>query len=137
MFKMTGSQKKSTAAVVLSGESDGWVIAIYENERPLQGFSGGVDWFFHGQLSQFLKKEFITGKPGECAYVPLEKNERVYHLILVGAGRAPAPGERHALPSASQKVLEKNLESLAGKTFAYSRDDLGGTLLPKKVRAFA
>lgn len=90
----------------------GGVTLLFENERPLQGLAGLLDWRFQGALSQKLKSGFVTGKEGECTYLPIERNGTVYHLILLGGGPVSSFKKRKALPQSSWEILRKNLISL-------------------------
>ena len=123
---------------LFQGEVDGFIVSFYENERPLQGLSGWMDWQFHGEISRYLKKGVLTGKAGECGYLPLQKNSRVYHLLLVGAGTSSAPGKRASLTQTSLKALEKNLEKFGDKTLGVSRADVSGLDVKsfKNIRVF-
>lgn len=104
-------------------EIEGIVATIYQNERPLSGLAGLLDWRFHGAISQYLRSGAISGKYGECVYLPLTRNGHVYHLLLIGAGMAGKPGERGPLPSESLRSLKKNLISLRLNKIALSKSD--------------
>lgn len=102
---------------------EGMVVSIYENERPLAGLAGWLDWRFRGALSHFIQSGFITGKEGECAYLPVVQQEKTFHLILIGAGNNSSPGQRGSLPAESLKELKKNLTSLRLEKIGVSRKD--------------
>lgn len=98
----TGSQR----------QLEGMVVVIYENERPLAGTAGWLDWRFRGALSSFVKSGFITGKEGECAYLPITHQNQIFHLILIGAGVNTAPGQRPRLAPQCLQGLKQNLSAL-------------------------
>jgi len=63
--------------------------------------AGLLDWRFQGVISGFLGSGFLTGRTGECAYLPVERGGVTYHLVLVGAD------SRGPLPADSLKALKK------------------------------
>lgn len=109
---------------LFSGQIHGLVAACYENERPLAGLAGLLDWRFKGAISRCIRAGAITGKPGECVYLPMDKNGITFHLILVGAGQSDTPGARQALPAETMRALEKNIASLKLKKIGASQTDL-------------
>lgn len=108
---------------------EGMIVSIYENERPLAGLAGWLDWRFRGALSDFIQSGFIKGKEGECAYLPVVKQEKTFHLILVGAGNTPVPGQRGSLPLESLRSLKKNLASLRLEKLGISLKDFEDTMI--------
>ncbi|MCM2277557.1 MAG: hypothetical protein NDJ89_05725 [Oligoflexia bacterium] len=110
---------------LFEGEVAGLVVTFHENERPLQGLAGLMDWRFQGALSRNLRSGAITGAPGECAYFPFTRHGITYHLILAGAGSAHRPGERHLPPAETIQALKKNLASLKIPKVGISRRDFG------------
>ena len=117
--------KTSPIDALFNGEVQGIVAACYENERPLAGLLGVVDWHFHGLISKAVKSGAITGKAGECVYFPVKKNDRVYHIILAGAGRTALPGERTQIPEETLELLKKNLIQMKLPKVGISRLDFG------------
>jgi len=62
------------ADLALFGDQiQGVVVLCYENERPLQGLAGLLDWRFRGELSRAIQRGVLTGKSGECVYLPIRK----------------------------------------------------------------
>ncbi len=116
----------SAEQLLFQGEVDGLILSCFENERPLQGLAGKIDWQLRGQLSQFLRAGAISGKVGECCYVPVQWHDRILHLFLAGGGPMNSPDERPALPTESWERLKKNLSSLKLGPLAASKADLGG-----------
>lgn len=108
-----------------SGEIEGLVVTCYENERPLQGLAGKLDWYFAGSISQALRSGTIVGKPGECAYMPLSRGGRTYHTLVIGAGSTPQAGKRTRVPDESLRILKKNLTTLGLDPVGVSRSDFG------------
>lgn len=112
---------------LLGGKVQGLVAHCYENERPLQGLAGLLDWRFEGLLTRGIRAGYITGQPGECVYLPVSRMGRTFHLLVVGGGVCPAPGKRTIPPALSLDALRRNLVSLRIKDFAFSRAELGLT----------
>lgn len=104
---------------------DGLVVTCYQNERPLKGLAGLMDWRFHGGISSCLNTGIITGKVGECVYFPTSRNGRTYHLLLIGAGFSPQPGQRLEIPEEAVKAIGKNLKLLRLQKIGISRSDFG------------
>jgi Cytosol aminopeptidase family, N-terminal domain len=106
-------------------EIKGMVVTFHVNERPLQGAVGKLDWRFQGAISHFLRTGALTGQEGECAYLPIKKGERVFHLLLVGSGSSKKPGQRAKPTARVMKVLRENLEGLKIKGLGLSAGDFG------------
>ncbi len=123
---MERNQTTALHQALFEGKITGLLAVIQENERPLLGLAARLDWRFSGQLSRFAQQGKITGKDGECVYLPIEKSGKTYHLLLVGAGPAFKPGTRQKPSQALLQVIKKNLKGLSLKGLGVSREDLGG-----------
>lgn len=104
----------------------GMVATYHVNERPLQGVVGLLDWRFQGAISNFLKSGALTGQEGECAYLPIRRGERLFHILLLGSGSSKKPGARTRPSSRVLKVLRENLENLKIRELGLSLSDFGG-----------
>src|SRR3954466_8548833 len=104
--------RTSVDDALFGGSLRGIIATFHENERPLGGLAGLLDWRFQGAITQCLKAGFLTGKAGECAYFPVTRNGTTFHLLLTGAGKSSAFGARTPLPPESVRALMKNLTSL-------------------------
>jgi hypothetical protein len=111
---------------LFEGEIQGVIAPIYENERPMRGIAGLLDWRLSGAISMALKQGFLTGQIGECGYVPIQKADRVYHVVLVGCGTLARFAKRGLMPDDSFRALRKNLRGLGLEKLGASRSDLGG-----------
>jgi hypothetical protein len=111
---------------LFDGTLVGVVAPFYENERPVRGLAGRLDWRLGGVISRGLLRGVLTGRPGECAYLPVNFHGRVHHLILVGGGFLSRYGKRGLIPDESFASLRKNLETLKLEKVALSRADFGG-----------
>ena len=110
---------------LFAGEIQGLVSLVFQNERPLSGLSGLLDWKFAGAISSYIRAGVITGEVGQCVYVPISRREAIYHVFLLGAGATPAPGARDKVPPESLRILQKNLAGLRLEKLGISRRDLG------------
>ncbi len=123
---MADAPSQDPETLLFSGEVQGLILSCFENERPLQGLAGRMDWRLRGMLSQFLRAGSITGKAGECCYVPVQWHDRTFHLFLAGGGHLEEGAARPELPAASLDKLRGNLASLKVGPLAASKADLGG-----------
>lgn len=78
------------------------VLPCFEDERPLQGLAGLVDWRTSGSLSMLLRSGFCTGAAGEAVLLPGGRELPMERIVLLGLGpsgefaraEAEATGER-------------------------------------------
>jgi hypothetical protein len=122
---MSGLLEIDADRALFEGKLSGLVLTCYENERPLRGLAGLMDWRFHGVISECLRAGAVTGRVGECAYVPVSRHGKTYHLLLAGAGVLPASGRRGSLPAETLKALTRNLNGLRLPSVGVSRSDFG------------
>lgn len=88
---------------------DAIVCLVPEDQRPLQGGAGFVDFRLCGALSRALSAGFFTGAPGERLLVPSEGRLHAPMVFAVGLGASKAVtvlGFEHAL-TASMDMLGK------------------------------
>jgi hypothetical protein len=115
----------SAEKALFEGQFQSLVVTCYENERPLCGLAGIIDWHFHGALSQYIVSGAVTGQVGEMVYFPLVKSAITFHILLLGAGRSISPGHRESLTPSSLHDLQKNLVSLKLTKVGLSKSDFG------------
>src|SRR4051794_20463558 len=81
------------------------ICSIFENQRPLKGTVGLLDWRMRGFLSSFVLGSKITGKESEIVYIPIKHHGGVRHLLLVGLGSTDSnPDENTIIEKISQAV---------------------------------
>ena len=61
-------------------------LFVAEDERPLKGTAGYVDWRMCGALSGVLLKRFYTGAPGDCLLIPSDGRIAMSRIFAVGIG---------------------------------------------------
>lgn len=122
---MSNKPELSAERNLFEGSLQGMIAVCYVNERPLRGLVGLLDWRFQGVISRYLRNGWIQGKEGECAYVPVTRAGRPYHLILAGGGHVATSGERLPLSPESLQALARNLTALKLQQIGISRSDFG------------
>lgn len=63
------------------------VVGFFEDERPLQGTSGWVDWRLNGRLSRILIEQRLKGTWQELTLMPSEGRLRAQRILLIGLGK--------------------------------------------------
>jgi hypothetical protein len=63
------------------------VAGLFEDERPLRGSSGWVDWRLNGRISRCLIEKRLVGTWKEMALVPSERRIRPPLILWVGLGK--------------------------------------------------
>lgn len=110
---------------LFQGNIGSLIVTFYENERPLAGLSGLLDWRFHGAISSFISSGVFTGAIGQCVYLPMVAHNVTLHLLFVGAGSSGSYGKRGHVPAETMRILKKNLSSLKLPKTGISRSDFG------------
>ncbi len=62
------------------------VLSLFEDERPLRGLNGLVDWRANGRLSQMLTSGEITGKNGEKILTTPDHRIDAGRVLIWGLG---------------------------------------------------
>jgi len=91
---------------------NGMILTCFENERPLGGMLGYLDWRFNGYFSKLLKAQVITGKKDEIVYAPLLWNDRAYSFLILGMGANRRALSKTMLESALKKMNELQLTGM-------------------------
>jgi len=76
----------STEAIDLQ-ECDVLVTGFFQDERPLRGSSGWMDWRLNGMLSRFLIEKRLTGDWQETTLIPSQRRVLPRMILLLGLGR--------------------------------------------------
>jgi hypothetical protein len=121
----TQSPSSSPENALFTGQIQGLVATFFQNERPPRGLAGRLDWHFQGAISRHIQAGAISGKLGECVYLPLKHRQSTFHLILLGCGEAHSQGARGSVNKKHLEMLKKNLLSLKWKSAGISRSDFG------------
>jgi len=95
---------------------DAVCVLITEDERPLEGAAGFIDWRLGGALSRVLQSGFFVGTPGEKLLVPTDQKLPAPRLFAMGLGprKGVTPlGVEHALTAAATMVTKAGMKSVA------------------------
>jgi hypothetical protein len=68
-------------------ECDLLVTGLFEDERPLRGSSGWIDWRLNGLLSRFLIEKRLTGHWKETMLILSQGRVTPRMIILIGLGK--------------------------------------------------
>ncbi len=68
-------------------ECDILATGFFEDERPLRGSSGWVDWRMNGRLSRFLIQKRLTGSWKEVTLIPSNGRVTPRIILLLGLGK--------------------------------------------------
>lgn len=68
-------------------ECDILVIGFFEDEKPLKGSSGWIDWRLNGMLSRFLIEKRLTGEWKETILVPSQGRVIPRMVLFFGLGK--------------------------------------------------
>ncbi|MBX3251902.1 MAG: hypothetical protein KF901_32280 [Myxococcales bacterium] len=67
-------------------KAEALLVTLFEDERPLRGTSGLVDWRYGGFLSRQLREGRVMGRRGEVCLLPGEGRLTFEKVFLVGLG---------------------------------------------------
>jgi hypothetical protein len=84
--------------------------SIWEDEWPMLGLAGLVDWRLAGRLSHLAKGGFLTGAKDEVVMMPARPGLPFEKLIVLGLGKKSA-FEDAVVTRAAKRLLE-TLEGL-------------------------
>ncbi len=83
--------------------------AIWEDERPLTGLSGLLDWRLAGRLSKLARETFLAGRLGEVLVLPGRPRLPFDKVVVLGLGPRAAFGD-----DAFREAIGKLLGTLEG-----------------------
>jgi hypothetical protein len=67
--------------------------AMFEDERPMRGLAGLLDWRLAGRLSALAKSEFMTGAEDEVVLVPGRPRLPFEKVLVLGLGARSSFGD--------------------------------------------
>lgn len=68
-------------------ECDVLVTGFFQDERPLKGSSGWIDWRLNGMLSRFLTENKLIGDWKETTLIPSQGRVVPRMILLLGLGQ--------------------------------------------------
>lgn len=98
------------------GNVDSLCLFVAEDERPLRGIAGYVDWRLSGRLSEVLLDGFFTGVPSDWLLVPSSGRLTASRIFVAGLGpstnlNASTLGE--ALHGVAQRLARAKVKAVA------------------------
>jgi hypothetical protein len=94
------------------------VAGFFEDERPLRGTSGWVDWRLNGMLSRHLAEKRLTGAWKETTLIPSQGRIVPRLILLVGLGKVREYSYLHLREFFA--CLLKTLEGLNASKICFS-----------------
>jgi len=82
---------------------------IFQDQRPMRGVAGLVDWRLAGKLSKLAKRGFLAGELGEVLFVPGRPHTGFEKILVFGLGARSSFGE-----GAFRGVISHLMRALAG-----------------------
>lgn len=98
------------------GEYESLCLFVGEDERPLRGAAGYVDWRMCGALSRVLRENFFTGKEDDSLLLPTGGRFPAQRIFVLGMGplkKLDAVGLGRALRRAAETLKRAKAESVA------------------------
>jgi cytosol aminopeptidase family protein len=95
---------------------DSLCLFVAEDDRPLPGTAGFVDWRLSGALSRVLKGGFFTGVKGDWLLLPSDGRLPFPRIFVVGLGprkSLDAGSLGQALANAAQVLDKAKVDSVA------------------------
>ncbi|HVE82345.1 MAG TPA: M17 family peptidase N-terminal domain-containing protein, partial [Myxococcales bacterium] len=95
---------------------DSLCVFVAEDERPLQGAAGFLDWRMGGALSRVLVSGFFVGAPGDTLLIPTLGKISIPRVFAIGVGKAASldpPALAAALRTAAAVLGKARSESVA------------------------
>lgn len=89
---------------------------VTEDERPLSGATGFLDWRLCGGLSKILDSGFFTGAAGDTLLIPTQARIPAQKIFVVGLGRSTelTPlGFQHTLVRAAAMLSKAEVDAVA------------------------
>jgi hypothetical protein len=83
--------------------------SVFQDERPMRGLAGLLDWRLAGRLSVIAKNDFLTGAEGEIVLVPGRPYVRFEKILVLGIGPRASFDE-----GVVRRVLAKLVSALDG-----------------------
>lgn len=106
--------KESSSPVEI--DADILALTLFEDERPLRGHAGMVDWRMNGELSRMIVNGSVSGREGEPLLMSTDNRIPSPRILLFGLGDSKLfePKRFQGLLTAFVRTLSKlNLSRLA------------------------
>lgn len=94
------------------------VVSCFENDRPLRGEAGRIDWRLCGAVSELIERGVIHGAAGEAALLPTFGRLRAPRVLLLGLGRSQGFSPLDVKAAARDAVLRLGRLRVQSAAFA-------------------
>jgi hypothetical protein len=125
-----------TLDAVDGAHAESLCLFVGEDERPLTGLAGLIDWRLSGRLSRLLKGGQLTGGAGEAVLTPPGLRLGFKKMFLFGIGPFGQPEERYVeqLGAALDKLAQAGAEDVAMEFPSRLSPELGMRTLVDHLR---
>jgi Cytosol aminopeptidase family, N-terminal domain len=107
-------------------DAEALCLFVSEDERPLTGLAGLVDWRLSGRLSRMIRAGLVIGADGEALLTPPGMRLAFKKLFLFGLGSARTDGELAAkLSDALRRLAKAGVKDAALQLPARLAPDVG------------
>ncbi len=113
---------------------DALALLVFEDERPLRGLAGFVDWRLCGALSRILLGGRFTGGSGDALLFPVVGRLTGERVFCFGAGRKAELGK--AGFAAAARRLGQALALAGARAFVSELPGVDGLDDPERVQVF-
>lgn len=113
---------------------DALALLVFEDERPLRGLAGFVDWRLCGALSRILLGGRFSGARGDALLFPVVGRLTGERVFCFGAGRKAELGR--AGFAAAARRLGQALALAGARAFVTELPNVDGLEEPERVRVF-
>ena len=96
-------------SALANDQISGALLICFENDRPLRGTMGFLDWRLNGHFSRLVQEQVLTGAQGEAIYAPLQWNGKTLHFVILGGGYLRHESER---PKISRSLFESGIQKM-------------------------
>ena len=112
----------SVQEIFFNDRIGGFILPLFENEKPPLGLTGRIDLYLHGAFSHLIQSGKIRGTLGECTCFPIQKETGIFYFLLAGSGTAKNP---RTVPEASFQSLRQNAKNLHIPILGIGASDTG------------
>jgi hypothetical protein len=113
---------------------DALALLVFEDERPLRGLAGFVDWRLCGALSRILLGGRFSGAQGDALLFPVVGRLTGERVFCFGAGRKAELGKSGF--TAASRRLGQALAMAGARAFVSELPAVGEVDEPERVRIF-
>jgi hypothetical protein len=79
-------ESKLSSADIDKVDTEAIVLLFFNDEKPLKGAAGLIDWRMNGTISDLIFKDKINGREGESILIVPKKRIRGKKILMIGLG---------------------------------------------------